>query len=89
MTSTVDQTNSDCPACFGTGQVHAGKSDPEPCRLCVPDPATDARMTWGLIIDLLDVLERHGYHRADSLHTGQAIGLIHNLALTYAAEVSA
>jgi hypothetical protein len=46
-------------------------------------------MTWGLIIDLLDVLERHGYHRADSLHTGQAIGLIHNLALTYAAEVSA
>lgn len=24
----------DCPACFGTGQVHAGRSEPEPCELC-------------------------------------------------------
>jgi hypothetical protein len=86
MTSTVDQTNPDCPACFGTGQVHAGKSDPEPCRLCAPDPATDARMTWGLIIDLLDVLERHGYHRADSRHTGQAVGLILPMVRAYTGE---
>jgi hypothetical protein len=24
----------DCSACFGTGEVHAGKRTPEPCKLC-------------------------------------------------------
>jgi hypothetical protein len=32
----------------------------------------DGRLTWGFITDVLDVMERHGYHE----HTGQAIGLI-------------
>ena len=27
---------------------------------------TDNRMTWGLIIDVLDLLERHGYHQHDT-----------------------
>jgi hypothetical protein len=27
----------DCPACFGTGMVHAGKSRPEVCELCFPE----------------------------------------------------
>ena len=24
---------------------------------------SDDRFTWGLIVDVFDVLERHGYHR--------------------------
>ena len=31
----------------------------------------DPRETWGPITDLLDVLERHGYHRGDDAHTGR------------------
>ena len=43
----------------------------------------DARFTWGLVIDVLDVLERHGYRKGDDQHTGQAIGMLHALAATY------
>jgi hypothetical protein len=45
--------------------------------------ADDERLTWGFIIEVLDVLERHGYRRSDSEHTGQAIGLIRHMARTY------
>ena len=41
--------------------------------------ADDQRLTWGFIIEVLDVLERHGYRRSDSEHTGQAIGLIRHV----------
>lgn len=41
------------------------------------------RITWGLVIDVLDVLERHGYHRYDNQHTGQAVLLIGDLATAY------
>jgi len=44
---------------------------------------TDHRMTSGFIIDVLDVLERHGYHRHDNLHTGQAVVVIGDLAHVY------
>ncbi len=44
---------------------------------------SDDRMTYGLIIDMLDVLERHGYHRYDSQHTGKAVGAIFELAYIY------
>jgi hypothetical protein len=30
---------SHCPACFGTGLVHAGKGEPEPCQTCAPGPS--------------------------------------------------
>ena len=40
----------------------------------------DQRLTWGFILEVLDVLERHGYRRGDSEHTGQAIGLIRQVA---------
>jgi hypothetical protein len=40
---------------------------------------TDNRMTWGFIIDVLDLLEHHGYHK----HAGQAVVLIHHLARAY------
>jgi hypothetical protein len=43
----------------------------------------DNRLTWGFIIDVLDVMERHGYHRGDHEHTGQAIGLTHDVARIY------
>ena len=43
----------------------------------------DRRLTWGLIIDVLDVLEKHRYHKADDQHTGRAIGLIGDLAHIY------
>jgi hypothetical protein len=38
---------------------------------------------WGLITDVLDVLEKHGYHCADDQHTGRAIGLLGDLARIY------
>jgi hypothetical protein len=43
----------------------------------------DPRFTWGLIIDVLDVLERHGYRKGDDQHTGRAIGMLLRLAATY------
>ena len=44
---------------------------------------SDDRFTWGLILDVLDVLERHGYHKYDNQHTGRAIGMILDLAHIY------
>jgi hypothetical protein len=44
---------------------------------------SDDRLTSGLILDVLDVLERHGYHPYDNQHTGQAIGAILDLAYVY------
>ena len=43
----------------------------------------DDRLTWGFITDVLDAMERHGYHRGDHEHTGQAIGLIRDVARIY------
>jgi hypothetical protein len=43
----------------------------------------DDRLTSGLIFDVLDVLERHGYHRYDNRHTGLAVGAILDLAHVY------
>ena len=44
---------------------------------------SDHRITPGLIHDILDALERHGYHRGDDLHADRAIGLIGDLACIY------
>jgi len=44
---------------------------------------SDKRQIWGLISDVLDVLEQHGYHRAGNQHTGRAVGLIGDLARIY------
>jgi hypothetical protein len=41
------------------------------------------RITWDLVIDVLDALERHSYHRRDTRHTGQAVLMIGDLAGTY------
>ena len=49
----------------------------------------DERLTWGFIIEVLDVLERHGYRRSDSEHTGQAIGLIRHVARIYEGTLDA
>lgn len=43
----------------------------------------DHRQTWGMIIDVLDVLEKHGYRRGDDRHTGRAVGLVGDLARIY------
>jgi hypothetical protein len=43
----------------------------------------DQRLTWGFILEVLDVMERHGYRRSDHQHTGHAIGLIRDAARTY------
>jgi hypothetical protein len=40
----------------------------------------DQRFTWGFILDVLNVLERHGYHRADNRQTGLAVEVIFDLA---------
>ena len=44
---------------------------------------TDNRMGLGLITDILDVLDRHGYTRSDNEHTARAILLISDLAHIY------
>ena len=44
---------------------------------------SDDRFTWGLILDVFDVLERHGYHQYDNQHTGRAFGMIRDLASVY------
>jgi hypothetical protein len=44
---------------------------------------SDERFTWGLIVDVFDVLERHGYHKYDNQHTGRAFGMIRDLAYVY------
>ena len=41
------------------------------------------RVTPGLVHDILDALERHGYYRSDDLHADRAIGLIGDLASVY------
>jgi hypothetical protein len=43
----------------------------------------DKRQTWGLIIDVIKVLENHGYKPCDNLHTGRAVWLIGDLAHIY------
>ena len=49
----------------------------------------DDRLTWGFITDVLDVMERHGYHHGDNEHTGQAIGLIRDVARIYEGTMDA
>ena len=51
--------------------------------------ADDQRLTWGFIIEVLDVLEHHGYRRSDSEHTSQAIGLLRHVARIYEGTLDA
>ena len=44
---------------------------------------TDQRLNADLIHDILDVLDRHGYTRADDEHAGRAVLLIGDLAHIY------
>ena len=44
---------------------------------------TDDRMNLGLITEMLDMLDRHGYVRGDNEHTGRAILLMSDLAHIY------
>ena len=37
----------------------------------------------GFILDVFDVLERHGYHQYDNQHTDRAFGMILDLASVY------
>ena len=48
------------------------------------DTTGQQQPAWELIIEVLDVLERHGYRKADDQHTGQAVHLIGKLARVYA-----
>jgi hypothetical protein len=50
---------------------------------------SDDRLTWRFITDVLDVPERHGHHRGDNEHTGQAIGLIRDVARIYEGTLDA
>jgi hypothetical protein len=44
---------------------------------------SDYRITPGLIHDILDALERHGYYRSDNQHADRAVGLIGDVARVY------
>ena len=48
-----------------------------------PPMTSDHRVTPGLIHDIVDALERHGYYRSDDLHADRAVGLIGDLAGIY------
>jgi hypothetical protein len=52
-------------------------------------PNDDERLTCGFILEVLDVLERHGYRRSDNQHTGPAIGLIRHVARIYEGALDA
>ena len=41
---------------------------------------SENRITTGLIYDITDALERHGYYRGDDQHADRAIGLMADLA---------
>jgi len=41
---------------------------------------SEHRITTGLIYDITDALERHGYYRGDDQHADRAIGLMADLA---------
>ncbi len=46
--------------------------------------ATQPTVTWEFIIDLLDVLERHGYRKSPSdRDVGRAIGMVTPLVRAY------
>ena len=45
--------------------------------------AADDRWTLDFILEFLDVLERHGYHHHDNLHTSRTVGLLRDLARIY------
>jgi hypothetical protein len=49
----------------------------------------DERFTWGFILEVLEVLERHGYRRSDNEHAGQALGLIRDVARIYEGTLDA
>ena len=51
--------------------------------------ADDERLTWDFILEVLDVMERHGYRRSDNEHAGQAIGLIGDAARIYEGTLDA
>jgi hypothetical protein len=44
---------------------------------------TDERMNVDLITDIMDVLDRHGYARADDEHVGRAVRLLGDLVRAY------
>jgi hypothetical protein len=44
---------------------------------------TGHRITPGLIHDIVNALERHGYYRSDDLHADRAVGLLGDLAGIY------
>jgi hypothetical protein len=41
---------------------------------------------WWMIIDILNVLEQHGYRRGDDRHVGRAVNMIGTLARIYAGD---
>jgi hypothetical protein len=51
--------------------------------------ADGERLTWGFILEVLYVMERHGYRRRDNEHADQAIGLIGDMARIYEGTLDA
>ncbi|MFI7709382.1 hypothetical protein [Nonomuraea sp. NPDC049480] len=43
----------------------------------------DDRFTWGLIVDVFDVLTAHGYRRHSDRATGAAVGVLGDLCRVY------
>lgn len=47
----------------------------------------DNRFTAGLVFDVLDVLERHGYTKADDRSVGIAYGFLADLVRAYEGQI--
>jgi hypothetical protein len=47
-------------------------------------PVTPANaISWGVVIDVFDVLERAGFRRGDDEHLGRAVGMVYDLVAVY------
>jgi len=66
-----------------TGTGTAPDIDPPALQQKEKRMPDDERFTWGFILEVLDVMERHGYRPSDTQHTGQALGLIRDVTRIY------
>jgi len=51
------------------------------------NPTDSPQVTWGLLIDTLDVFERHGFRKSDDLHLGRAVALLRDVVRIYSGEL--
>ncbi|HUZ24193.1 MAG TPA: hypothetical protein VMV07_10565 [Streptosporangiaceae bacterium] len=51
------------------------------------NPTDSPKVSWGLVIDTLDVFERHGFRKSDDAHLGRAVALLRDVVRIYSGEL--